>query len=213
MEESLIDGILTDGPERAELSSILDDALTNARPQAKDLFAVQKRKAWDKSQEARCDFQYRLRLTRRADTDFISIWQKSPLGRTLTDIKSDPEMVGKFAEALAPVITAVLGRNLNRGGYAIVTSPKRRHKELNFASSIGLALQEMLGIPFIEDVATCRTKQRMNAVFDLNIKPTQPNLIVIDDFVTTGNTIASMRRLLEPLGFNLSFFAGINNKL
>lgn len=211
MEENLLNGLLTDVPKTTDLSSILSSP--GDATKTKDLFAVEKRKAWDKSQEARCDFQYRLRLTRRADTDFISIWQKSPLGRTLTDIKADPEMVGKFAEALAPVIQAVLGRQLDRGGYAIVTSPKRRHKQMNFASRIGLALQELLGVPFIDDVATCRTKQRMNAVFDLNNKPKQPNLIVIDDFVTTGNTIASMRRLLEPLGYNLSFFAGINNKL
>ena len=34
-------------------------------PGQKDLFEVQKRKSWDKSTEARCDFSYRLRLTRR----------------------------------------------------------------------------------------------------------------------------------------------------
>ena len=30
-----------------------------SRAQQKDLFAVQKRKSWDKSTEARCDFSYR----------------------------------------------------------------------------------------------------------------------------------------------------------
>lgn len=178
-----------------------------------DLFTVHKRKAWDTSAEARCDFEYRLRLTRRADTDFITIWQKSVKGRKLTDIKKDPEMVDKFALALAPVIKAVLGSHLRGGGYALVTSPKRRHLTRNFATLIADRLALALSIPFIEDVATCRTKQRMNAVFDLNRLPEQPNLIVIDDFVTTGNTLASMRRLLEPLGKNLTFFAGINNKL
>lgn len=210
MEENLIPGLLTDVPQTTDLSSILSTPAI--QPKAKDLFEAGKRKAWDKSHQARCDFQYRLRLTRRADTDFISVWQKSPLGRTLTEIKEDPDMVAKFADAIAPVIRAVLGCHLDKGGYALVTPPKRRHKQLNFASLIGAALSDQLGVPFIDDVATCRTKQRMNAVFDLNILPAQPNLIVFDDFVTTGSTLASMRRLLEPLGKNLSFFAGINNK-
>lgn len=190
----------------------LDFSIDEHRAES-DLFTVRKRKSWDKTNEARCDFEYKLRLTRRADTDFISIWQKSILGRTLTEIKKDPRMVDKFALALAPVITAVLGSHLQNGGYALVTSPKRRHLTRNFATMIAERLSGELGIPFIEDVASCRTKQRMNAVFDLIRLPEQPNLIVIDDFVTTGNTLRSMRRLLEPLGKNLTFFAGINNKL
>ncbi len=39
------------------------------------------------------------------------------------------------------------------------------------------------------------------------------NIIVFDDFVTTGATMISMKNLLEPLGYNLVFFTGINNKL
>ena len=53
----------------------------------------------------------------------------------------------------------------------------------------------------------------MNAVFTLNVLPKEANLIVLDDFVTTGQTLASMRRLLEEHGKNLVFFTGINNKL
>ena len=71
-----------------------------SRAQQKDLFAVQKRKSWDKSTEARCDFSYRLRLTRRSDINFISIWQKTVYGRTLTDIKGDPDMVDTKSRTL-----------------------------------------------------------------------------------------------------------------
>ena len=180
---------------------------------SKDLFSEHKRKAWDKTVEARCDFTYILRLTRRSDVNFISIWKKSVYGRTLTDIKSDPAMVDIFASSIALVITETLGARLANGGWCIVTSPKRRHKVKNFATLISERIAAELGIPFYEDVALCRTKQRMNAVFTLNILPKEPNVIVFDDFVTTGQTLASMRRLLQPLGKNLVFFAGINNKL
>lgn len=210
---SLWDGILNDCPESIELSSLLIETGEEAKPQVKDLFAVQQRKSWDKSQEARCDFNYKLRLTRRSNVNFISIWQKSILGRTLTDIKSDPDMVAFFADSICPVIKEMVGYNLSLGQWCIVTSPKRRHKEKNFASLISERLGQMLEIPFYEDVAFCHTKQRVNAVFELNVLPVEPNIIVFDDFVTTGQTLAGMKHLLQPLGKNLVFFTGVNNKL
>ena len=184
-----------------------------SRAQQKDLFAVQQRKAWDKSTEARCDFSYKLRLTRRSNVNFVSIWQKSVYGRTLTDIKGDPEMIPFFAESMVPVIKEMLGYNLGNGNWCICTSPKRRHKVKNFATLISEQIGAMLGIPFYEDVAFCHTRQRVNAVFELNRLPEQPNVIVFDDFVTTGQTLLAMKKLLQPLGFNLVFYTGINNKL
>ncbi len=210
---SLWDGILNDCPESIELSSLLIETQVEATPQVKDLFAVQQRKSWDKSQEARCDFSYKLRLTRRSNVNFISIWQKSILGRTLTDIKSDPDMVAFFADSICPVIKEMVGYNLSLGQWCVVTSPKRRHKEKNFATLISERLGQMLEIPFYEDVAFCHTKQRVNAVFELNVLPKEPNVIVFDDFVTTGQTLAGMKHLLQPLGKNLVFFTGVNNKL
>ena len=200
----------------ADLSSLdlsFSEAAPQSRAQQKDLFAVQQRKAWDESTEARCDFSYKLRLTRRSDINFISIWQKSLYGRTLTDIKGDPDMVEFFAESICPVIKEMLGFHLKNGDWCIITSPKRRHKVKNFATLISERLGQMLEIPFYEDVAFCHTKQRVNAVFELNVLPKEANIIVYDDFVTTGQTLAAMRRLLQPLGKNLVWFTNVNNKL
>ena len=209
--ESGVDGLLTDVPESAQLSSLLDDL--DSPPAAKDLFAIQQRRSWDKTVEARCDFSYRLRMTRRSDVNFISIWQKTILGRTLTDIKNDPCMVEYGTTNIVPVIRETLGTSLDKGGWCICTSPKRRHKARNFATLISERIAECLAIPFYEDVALCRTRQRVNAVFDLNVLPEEPNVIVFDDFVTTGQTLAAMKALLEAHGKNLVFFALINNKL
>ena len=200
----------------ADLSSLdlsFGETAPQSRAQQKDLFAVQQRKAWDKSTEARCDFSYKLRLTRRSNVNFISIWQKSVYGRTLTDIKGDPDMVEFFAESICPVIKEMLGFHLKNGDWCIITSPKRRHKVKNFATLISERLGQMLEIPFYEDVAFCHTKQRVNAVFELNVLPKEANIIVYDDFVTTGQTLAAMRRLLQPLGKNLVWVTNVNNKL
>ena len=200
-------------PEVDEGSLVVSTGDKQSRAQPKDLFAVNKRKSWDKTVEARCDFTYKLSLTRRSDVDFISIWKKSVYGRTLTDIKGDPDMVTFFAENITPVISETLGYHLADGSWAICTSPKRRHKEKNFATLISERIAASLGIPFYEDVALCHSKQRVNAVFELNNLPKESNIIVFDDFVTTGMTLAGMKKLLSSLGKNGVYFSCINNKL
>lgn len=185
--------------------------------QSKDLFAEKKRAAWKDVQqaEARCDFApNKVRISYRNPAfGIISLWKKSVYGRTLTDIKSDPDMVEKFAEDMNTLIRQILGHSLADGDWAIVTSPKRRHKERNFASLISARLAELLGIPFYEDIAECHSKHRVGAVFTFGKQPPpEHNIIVFDDFVTTGATMISMRELLNPLGKNLVFFTGINNK-
>ncbi len=201
---------VTDG---IEIPSMPDICLDVQPKEQADIFKVEQRKSWDKSEEARCDFAYKLRLTRRASTNFITIWQKSVFGRTLTDIKSDDAMISYFVENLAPVIRECIGYHLTDGSWAIVTSPMRRHKERNFATLISEGLASELGIPFYFDCAHCRSKQRVGAVFDANNIPSEPNVIVFDDFVTTGSTLLAMKNLLQSLGKNCVFFAGINNKL
>ena len=171
-------------------------------------------KGWNTSHvEARCDFTFKPRITRRSDLWFVSVWQKSLVGRTLTDIKSDDAMIHVFAEEVGQLIEEVLGSHLKEGGYALVTSPKRRHKEHNFATLIAAEMAERLGIPFYEDAAQCRTRKRMHAVFDAGNIPEERNVIVFDDFVTTGQTMRSMADLLLKYSKNLTFFCGINNKL
>lgn len=185
---------------------------------SKDLFAEKKRAAWKDVQqtEARCDFApNKVRISyRNPQFGIISLWKKSVYGRTLTDIKADPDMVEFFAVNVAKLVGQILGSSLSLGDWAIVTSPKRRHKERNFASLISARLGSLLGIPFYENVAECHSKHRVGAVFTFGAEPPKErNIIVFDDFVTSGATMISMRELLLPLGYNLVFFTGINNKL
>lgn len=195
----------------------LDGSFVSSAP-AKDLFAQKKRAAWKDVQqaEARCDFApNKVRISYRNPAfGIISLWKKSVYGRTLTDIKSDPEMVERFAEGMNTLIRQILGHSLASGDWCIVTSPKRRHKTMNFAAMISARLGEFLGIPFYEDVAECHSKHRVGTVFTFGKEPPkESNIIVFDDFVTSGATMISMKNLLEPLGKNLVFFTGINNKL
>mgnify|MGYP001059658497 CR=1 FL=1 len=194
------------------------DASSFSRDESKDLFAEKKRAAWKDVQqaEARCDFApNKVRISyRNPQFGIISLWKKSLYGRTLTDIKSDPDMVEMFAEGMNTLIRQILGHSLAYGDWCIVTSPKRRHKVRNFASLISARLAELLGIPFYEDIAECHSKHRVGAVFTFGAEPPkESNIIVFDDFVTTGATMISMRNLLMPLQKNLVFFTAISNKI
>lgn len=210
---SLLDEIEVPSLEAPDL-----DASSFSRDESKDLFAEKKRAAWKDVQqaEARCDFApNKVRISYRNPAfGIISLWKKSIYGRTLTDIKSDPDMVEKFADGMNTLIRQILGHSLASGDWCIVTSPKRRHKVRNFASLISARLAQLLGIPFYEDVAECNSRHRVGAIFTFGTEPpTERNIIVFDDFVTSGATMISMRELLMPLGYNLVFFTGINNKL
>ena len=190
----------------------------NAASLSKDLFAEKQRAAWKEKQmdEARCDFApNKVRISyRNPEFGIISLWKKSLYGRTLTDIKSDESMVEFFATNVAKLIQQILGHSLSNGDWCIVTSPKRRHKERNFASLISAQIADILGVKFYEDVAECHSKHRVGAVFTFGYQPpAESNIIVFDDFVTSGATMISMRNLLMPLGKNLVFFTAINNKL
>ena len=182
----------------------------------KDIFAETQRKGWHKGEDtaARCDLsQERIAISPHAGVTVITLWKKSVKGRLLTDIKADDNMVEKFATKMTDVIRKVLGHYLSSGNWAICATPKRRHLTKNFACRIAQQIGHNLAIPYYEDVALAHTRQRVNVDFDLGTLPTEPNLIIFDDFVTTGSTISSMYRLLEPLGKNLVFFVGINNNL
>ena len=206
-------GSLLSEIEVPDLGSVHLDLAESAPKEKEDIFAEKKRKGWDKSVEARCDFTPKPRLTRRSGLFFLSYWQKSIYGRTLTEIKADDSMVPFFAETIANLISEILGDHLQSGGYCIITTPKRRHKVLNFATRISISIAEKLGIPFYEDVCSCRTKQRVGAIFDVNIVPKEQNIICFDDFVTTGQTLQAMQRALAPYNKNIIFITGINNIL
>ena len=178
-----------------------------------DLFAEKQRKGWDKTVEARCDFTPRPRLIRRSGLYFLSYWQKSIYGRTLTEIKADDSMVPFFACTIASYISEVIGPTLSKGNWCIITTPKRRHLVKNFATRISEDIAARLTIPFYEDVCSCHTRQRVNAEFSVNVVPKEQNVICFDDFVTTGQTLQAMQRALETYNKNLLFFSGINNKL
>lgn len=185
--------------------SVADDLFS--REQA-DPFAPQKRKGWGSAPEARCDFRPHPAITYHSFY-VVSFWKRSPYGLTLREIKADDMMVPRFASAISAMARKLLGDNLAAGNWALITAPRRRHKERNFGVMIAEQIAFKLGIPFYPDVATARTRQRVGAEFELEYTPPEQNLMVVDDIITTGSTLKALKKLFP--GKNMVFFVGINN--
>lgn len=182
----------------------------------KDLFAESgPRKAWhaESAELARCDLsEQHVHLFPKVGLRVIAVWRRTVKGQTLAEIKANDDMVPIFTNTLVPVIRSVLGEHLEKGNYAVVTTPRRRHKQRNFACMVAASIANNLGIRYYEDVAIARTKQRVAVDFTLGTLPPENNLIVFDDFVTTGSTLGAMNRLLAPLGKNITYFVGVDNQ-
>lgn len=164
--DEMLDGIKVPSLEVPELGVSSDKFLSalHTPHSTKNLFEEKKRKAWKQldTAEARCDFSpSRMKITNRGGVFFITLWKKSVYGRTLTDIKGDDTMVDFFADNIVPLIRSVLGSFLSPEDYAVVTTPKRRHKVRNFATLISISIAEQLGLPFFEDCAFAPSKVRI----------------------------------------------------
>lgn len=179
----------------------------------KNIFEEHKRKQWTTSGEQRCDFSPRLAIVKRCDYLCVAPWRRTLYGRTLREIKADDTMPQFFAEAMGPLVKAMIGSSLHRGGWALMTTPKRRHRERNFATRVCLLMAEQLGIPFYEDAVTAHNTDRVHPIFRLARLPDENNVILFDDIVTTGITLETTKRLIEEHQKNIIIFVGINNHL
>ena len=205
---------LSDLPGILSIEESLSLSSVDAKPlhDVRDLFS--ERKEWNyRKAEPRCNLEILHRCYPKVGSYVFCSFCRTDTGRTFSEIKEDREMVGVFADASCEIMSHAFGKNLRHGGFAMCVPPRRRHKEgFHFATEIGKRLSEEHGIPFYEDAATCRTAQRIGVEFDANNIPDEPNVIVYDDIVTTGSTLANMRRLLEEHGKTVFFVAGIYNK-
>lgn len=172
------------------------------------------RKGWHMASAdvARCDFAPRRASLRMSPSLCVhALWRRSPMGRTLTEIKADRSMVPVFADCARRFIAVTLGCNLHLGGWAVITPPPRRHIEGNFAEAVGRQLASEMGLPFAAGCLRSVSRQRIGAEIEVIRRPEQRNLVVFDDIVTTGSTLLAVRNALSPLGYNLFYLAGINN--
>lgn len=143
----------------------------------------------------RCDLSPKWALHRIWDTLYFSTFKRSREGRAFLDIKTDPQTVRTFAdEGIA--LLGLLFRSFD--GWAIVTTPRRRHDGgFHFATEISRLMADDLGIPFYDGAAATTNRDRLHPDFVLLREVAQPRVIVYDDIITTGATLIATAGLFK----------------
>lgn len=190
----------------------LEEWAVNIPDFAKEEFKEeQKRKGWKSEKDVKesvCDMEENIAYHSKQDFAFVSSFKKSEQGTPLSQIKSDFSNVGVFSKAAVNLISRIIGLK-HKEDWALITTPKRRHKETNFAESVCEEIAKEIGIVFYKDAITAKTRQRINPKFDLEKEIKENNIIVYDDIITTGSTLVGVSKLLT--GKNILYIVGINN--
>lgn len=171
---------------------------------------MKKRKQWGKDKdytEPVCNLADMVEIHALRGYRYLHSFKTGTEGAPLSEIKK-PESVGLFADKAADLIRSTIGLKQKKG-WCIITTPKRRHKEKNFASLVCEQLSNMLGIPFHEDVVEAKNRARIDPVFTLVKEVEDPNIIIYDDILTGGTTLYTTANLFPTK--NLFLVVGINN--
>ncbi len=166
---------------------------------------------WGKSRGdkdvARCNLVEKPQIHFRGAGAYLASFHRSAEGVPLTEIKA-PEQVELFADMAVKLIRGLVGAK-HVDDMCIITTPRRRHTDWNFADEICKLISSKTGIHYEPDVVTCKNRRRIDPTFEVQKKPSQKTLILYDDIVTTGATLCAMQELFAD--YNLVTVIGICN--
>ena len=194
-------------PSQLEVAGMGDEKSEGDRAKEE----VKKRTQWGKAkdyEEPVCNMVDTIEIHALRGYKYVHSFKTgSTEGTPISELKK-PENAYMFALKAKELITATIGLKQTKG-WCIITTPKRRHKEKNFASLVCEQLSQMLGIPFHEDVVEAKNRARIDPVFTLVKEVEEPNIIIYDDILTGGTTLYTTANLFPTK--NLFLVVGINN--
>lgn len=171
---------------------------------------AKKRQKWGKDKdytEPVCDLTDHTELHALRGYRYLHSFKAGSEGIPISEIKTEAN-VQLFAEKAEDLIRSVIGIK-NQTNWAITTTPKRRHKEKNFASMVCEELSKRLSIPFYDDAIEAKNRMRVDPVFILKKDVKEDNLIIYDDILTGGTTLYTTANLFPDK--NKLLIVGINN--
>lgn len=171
---------------------------------------MKKRSSWGKAKDYKepcCDLSDHLQLHKRDCFYYICSYHNTPTGIPISEVKTEPN-VELFARKAEEIVRGMVQLRDTKD-WCIITTPKRRHKEKNFASMVATQLAKFLGIPFYDDTMEAKGRDRINPDFTLVKDIPESNVILYDDILTTGSTIRACVHLLTTK--NVVCVIGIDN--
>ena len=170
------------------------------------------RKSWART-EKYCDLKRKLEQHPCSDIIVTSFYKVGKRGIPITEIKSKPSNAELFADNLCDYLLRMAGNNFSKGHWCLLTTPRRRHKEgFHFSTAICELTSNKLGLPFYKDAFTAENRERINPEFNMEKNPAEPNVILYDDIISTGETIRTCQRMLLDEGHVVICLVGIKNQ-
>ena len=171
---------------------------------------LQRRKKLEESKKL-CDLKDKIAVRKSNGAYYHSLFKTGKQGKPLEELKNKGNTY-MFADTALEYIRAEIGDNLCDADWCILTTPRRRHAEgFHFATEICKIMADALDIPFYKDAFICMNKQRINAQFEQQKYPTEKNVLLYDDIITTGSTIKAARDLLIEAGYTVYTLISIDN--
>ena len=171
---------------------------------------AEKKKRWEES-KALCDLKDRTALHKAGDMYYQSLMKVGKTGQPLAEIKNKGNTY-MFADGALEYLRHSLGENLCKGSWCLMTTPRRRHGSgFHFATAICEIMAADLNIPFYKDAVTCMNHNRVSPIFELKKQPSEKNVILYDDILTTGCTLRATRDLLIEAGYTVINLISIDN--
>ena len=125
----------------------------------------------------------------------------------LTEFKHSPEFINYVVLQMTDYIQLIFKA---KDDCCIICSPKRRTQVNNVAENIAKQCAENTGITFYQDAINAGNRDRYNPNFTLNMEINESTIILIDDILTTGQTIDKCVSLFENK--NIIVLIGLRNK-
>lgn len=200
------------GFDVADFGFDIQEMETGAPPTLADTLKedMKKRSSWGKAKDYKepcCDLSDHLQLHKRDCFYYICSYHNTPTGIPISEVKTEPN-VELFARKAEEIVRGMVQLRDTKD-WCIITTPKRRHKEKNFASMVATQLAKFLGIPFYDDTMEAKGRDRINPDFKLVKDIPESNVILYDDILTTGSTIRACVHLLTDK--NVVCVIGIDN--
>ena len=170
------------------------------------------RKSWART-EKYCDLKRKFEQHPCGDAIVTSFYKVGKRGIPITEIKTKPSNAELFADNLCDYLLKMAGNNFSKGHWCLLTTPRRRHKEgFHFSTAICELASTKIGLPFYKDAFTAENRDRINPEFHMEINPAEPNVILYDDIISTGETIRTCQRMLLDEGHVVICLVGIKNQ-